>query len=188
MNEISPLELRIAAKLKARRESQGLTLDQLSDRTGVSRAMISRIERQESSPTAGLLSRLCDGLDITISSLVADLETRHAALVKAETQPRWSDPATGFERRALTSFAGGAKVEIIHGMLPVGARIDYSAITRLFIDQHIVGLSGHLTFIEAERRYEVGPGDCLHCLLDRPHSFINEGAGPCCYLVILTKP
>ncbi|MEK9970656.1 MAG: helix-turn-helix transcriptional regulator, partial [Ferrovibrio sp.] len=57
--------------MKARREEQGLSLADLAERSGVSKAMISRIERREASPTAALLGRLCAGLDITLSGLMA---------------------------------------------------------------------------------------------------------------------
>ena len=49
----------ISEKLRRLRADAGLTLDELAARSGVSRAMISRIERAEASPTAGLLARLC---------------------------------------------------------------------------------------------------------------------------------
>ena len=48
----------LGQRLKAARQRHGLTLDALAERSGVSRAMISRVERGESSPTAALLVRL----------------------------------------------------------------------------------------------------------------------------------
>src|SRR4051794_37641253 len=119
------IEERIAARLRARREQLGLTLDELAGRSDVSRAMISRIERRESSPTAALLGRLCAGLGITLSSLMAAIEVEPSALLKAKDQPTWHDRATGFERRAVSPVATGSPVELVHGTLPPGARIDY---------------------------------------------------------------
>ncbi len=52
------VEQRIAARLKHLRAQRGLTLDELAAQSGVSRSMISLIERAESSPTANVLDRL----------------------------------------------------------------------------------------------------------------------------------
>ena len=64
----SQVDATIAERLKGLRGLRALTLDELAGRSGVSRAMISRIERGEASPTAQLLSRLCAALDVTLSA------------------------------------------------------------------------------------------------------------------------
>jgi transcriptional regulator with XRE-family HTH domain len=187
MPEMDPVEERIARRLKARREELALTLDALAERAQVSRAMISRIERRESSPTAAVLGRLCAGLGITLSNLMAGIEGTTSALLKARDQPAWRDPASGFQRRALTPAATGSPVEIVHGTLPPGARIEYPALSPPTYDQHLVGLTGTLTFASGTTPYRVSAGDCLHCALDLPHSFANEGSRPCSYLVVIAR-
>ena len=64
MESIDQFEKHVAERLKRLRLERGLTLDQLADLSGVSRAMISRIERSEASPTAALLARLCSALGV----------------------------------------------------------------------------------------------------------------------------
>ena len=66
-------ERTVIAKQRLRVE-RGLTLDQLADLSGVSRAMISRIERSEASPTAALLARLCSALGVSLSVFFASTE------------------------------------------------------------------------------------------------------------------
>ena len=63
-NESDPLESAIGERLRQLRIARNQTLDDLAGASGVSRAMISRIERGEASPTAQLLSRLCAALDL----------------------------------------------------------------------------------------------------------------------------
>ena len=70
-NETDPLESAIGERLRLLRTARNLTLDDLASASGVSRAMISRIERGEASPTAQLLSRLCAALDLTLSAFFA---------------------------------------------------------------------------------------------------------------------
>lgn len=188
MNENdADIEGRIAGRLKDQRTRLGLTLEQVAERTGVSRAMISRIERKEASPTAALLGRLCAGLGITLSSLMAQIEDRNLALLPREAQPFWRDPETGFERRAVSPMGTGSPTEIVHGRLPAGARIAYPALPADAYDQHILGESGVLVFTSGSERFEIGPGDCLHCALDQPHAFANETSAACEYLVILSR-
>jgi transcriptional regulator with XRE-family HTH domain len=186
-NSVDPIENRIALRLKECREDLGLTLDQLAARSGVSRAMISRIERRESSPTAAILGRLCAGLNITLSSLMAQIEDRSLVLLHHDAQPRWRDPETGFTRRAVSPAGTGSPVEIVRGDLPAGARISYPALPAHAYDQHILGIAGKLTFTSGHESFVIGPEDCLHCALDQPHAFVNETGRPCSYLVILSK-
>jgi transcriptional regulator with XRE-family HTH domain len=59
----------IGRRIAQRRAALGQTLDQVASRTGVSRAMISRIERGEVDASAVILDRLCGGLHISLSTL-----------------------------------------------------------------------------------------------------------------------
>jgi len=65
------LEAAIGARIRKLRLEKGLTLDDLATSSGVSRAMISRIERAEASPTASLLARVCAALGLSLSTFFA---------------------------------------------------------------------------------------------------------------------
>src|SRR5258708_26997927 len=91
------LDIRIGARIRAERERRGWSLTDLSERAGVSRAMINKVERGQSSPTASLLGRLSGAFGLTLSTLLARAEgTRNGRLVHAADQPTWRDPATGY--------------------------------------------------------------------------------------------
>jgi len=97
------LDSRIAARIHAERSTRSWSLEELAERSGVSRAMISKVERGESSPTAALLGRLSSAFGLTLSQLLARAEQGTQRLLNREAeQERWRDPETGFERRALT--------------------------------------------------------------------------------------
>ena len=76
----------LGQRLKAARQRHGLTLDALAERSGVSRAMISRIERGESSPTAALLVRLGSGLGLSLSALLEE-GAGSGPLARRDAQP-----------------------------------------------------------------------------------------------------
>ena len=72
MNTIEDnLNQRISARIRIERESRGWSLNDLAERAGASRAMIHKIERGESSPTASMLGRLSGAFGISMSTLIA---------------------------------------------------------------------------------------------------------------------
>ena len=73
--------------LRGLRSDRGLTLDGLSERTGVSRSMISLIERGESSPTAAVLDKLAAGLGVTLASLFAEKDSQSASPLARRAEP-----------------------------------------------------------------------------------------------------
>ncbi len=66
------MESTLPHRIKAGRSARGWTLDQFAAASGVSRAMISKIERGEVSPTAAILARLAAGLGVSLASLFAE--------------------------------------------------------------------------------------------------------------------
>lgn len=183
--ESDGLEARIAARLRERREALELSLDALAARSGVSRAMISRVERGESSPTAGLLGKLCNGLGLTLSGLMAEAEPAPHAVRRAAEQPRWQDPETGYVRRMVSPPATGSAVEVVAVELPRGARVAYDPSARLAYDQHVLLMEGRLRLAIGGEPVELHPGDCAHMTLDAGLAFENPGRITARYLVIV---
>lgn len=179
------MERRIAEGIKKRREQLGISANDLADRSGVSRAMISKIERLEVSPTAALLGRVCNGLGITLSSLIASAEVVVSApIARAAEQPVWRDPDTGLLRTMISPRNTDSCVEIVQVELPPGAQVHYEAVRNAY-DQHLVILQGKLTLREGDEDIVLSAGDCMHSRVDVAHTFANRGRGPCKYLVII---
>jgi len=179
---------RLAARLKAERESRGWAIAELAARSGVSRAMISRVERAEASPTAALLGRLSGAFGLTVSTLLARAEGGEGgALHRAADQMLWRDPATGYLRRALTP--PGAEPELVHVELPPGARVDYPAASYALLRGQCVWLiEGALAFHEGGRIHRLAPGDCLALGPPADCAFVNPSPDrPCRYLVALAR-
>src|SRR6476660_6075931 len=99
------LNRRIAARFKELRAARGLSLDALAGKSGVSRSMISLIERGESSPTAAVLEKLAVGLNVALASLFdapTAAQSLSGPLARREEQPQWKDPASGYVRRSVS--------------------------------------------------------------------------------------
>ncbi|MBA2473103.1 MAG: helix-turn-helix transcriptional regulator, partial [Pseudonocardiales bacterium] len=98
--------------------------------------MIGKVERGEAQPTAALLGRLSGALGMTLSELVARAEGDDRRLVRAADQPTWTDPDTGYRRRAVSPASGGP-LELVEVDLPAGTEVSYPADAYAFIHQQI---------------------------------------------------
>src|SRR5437588_10106724 len=117
------INTRIAYKVRDLRAERDLSLDALAGRSGVSRSMISLIERGESSPTANVLDRLAAGLGVTMASLFDQSPKAEASpLARRADQPSWTDPETGYIRRNLSPPGFPSPIDLVEVVLPVGAR------------------------------------------------------------------
>ena len=180
------LESRLAHRVKAERENRGWSLSDLAERSGVSKAMISKIERGEVSPTAALLGHLSGAFGLTLSTLLMRAEGAMFRLARANEQPVWQDPATGFQRTAL-SPAGSSVIELVRCELPPGAAIAYPAAAYAFIHQQIWVLKGTLHFIEGAEIHELHRGDCLQLGSPVDCRFENRQQRVCMYLVVVAR-
>jgi transcriptional regulator with XRE-family HTH domain len=175
--------LRSAANVRV---AHGLSTSALAERSGVSRAMIAKIERAEVQPTAALLGRLSAVLGMTLSELIARAEHVDRRLARAAEQPSWTDPQSGYRRRALSPVSGGP-LELVEVELPAGAEVSYPTDAYVFIHQQIWVLDGRLRFCEGDIAHELEQGDCLQLGPPAPCRFINPTRRPCRYLVALTR-
>jgi transcriptional regulator with XRE-family HTH domain len=164
-----------------------MTLDGLAERTGVSRSMISLIERGESSPTAAILDKLAAGLGVTLASLFAGQESAAASpLSRREDQPLWRDPESGYTRRNLSAPGFPSLIELVEVLLPPGARVAYDTGHRAAtVHQQIWIVEGAVALTLGEETYRLGTGDCLSMRLDRPILFRNLSDAPARYVVAL---
>jgi transcriptional regulator with XRE-family HTH domain len=180
--------LRLAERLATLRQARGLSLDDLATETGISRATLSRIERAEVSPTAAQLNRLCAAHGWTLSRLMAAAEGEAPALVRAADQPRWTDPATGFRRRAASPPGPGLRMELVEGELPAGAVIAYDTPPVPGMEQHILVMSGTLDFADGTKGWSLKAGECLRVKLHGPTRFHATGPSPARYLIAICLP
>ncbi len=183
--DLNTLDRAIGERIKALRGARGLTLEALAEKAGVSRAMLSRIERGESNPTAQLLGRVCAGLDVTLSALFAETEQAASPLARRADQVVWRDPASGYVRRAVTPPNSGAAADIVDVEFPAGASVTMESSRTPPMDQQIVLLAGRMELTVGDVTHRLEPGDCLHMRLGQPIGFRNPEAKPAHYLVVV---
>jgi len=193
-------------RLRAERHARGWTIERLAAASGVSRAMISKIERGESSPTAVVLGKLSAALELSVSELLAPgpppaapagnaaagrepppgtTPPRGGVVRRAGGTPEWRDPDTGYVRRQVSTPRFPAAVTEV--TLPPGARVPYPAGAYAFIAQLVWVLSGQLTLRDGPAEHVLGAGDAFELGEPRPREFRNDGAADCRYVVVVTR-
>lgn len=184
MNTIEDsINQRIGARIRIERESRGWSLTELAERAGVSRAMIHKIERGESSPTATLLGRLSGAFGISMSMLIARAEMQEGKLLRFADQPVWHDPQSHYLRRHV-SPRSDLPIDLVQIELPAGSDIPMPASSYVQARQLIWLQQGELVFVEGDVRHEMQAGDSLELGPPNDCRFINETAQPCVYLVV----
>jgi transcriptional regulator with XRE-family HTH domain len=177
---------RIARRLRLERDARGWSLADLAERSGVSKATISKIEREEMSPTAVLLVRLAAAFDLTLAGLLLRAEGERGRLSRAADQSVWRDPDTGYLRRQVFSRPDHP-LEIAQIELPPRQRVAFPAASYAHIRQVVWVQAGELVIIEGGERHVLGAGDCLG--LGPPSEVVlaNETAASCRYVVLLAR-
>lgn len=177
---------RIAARLRIEREARNWSLAELAGQSGVSKAMISKIERGESSPTTNVLGRLCGAFGLTLSTFLTRAEGQSGRLIRASEQPSWTDPKTGSVRRLISPSAGGP-IEIVSVDLPAGSEVAFPASIYAVFHQIVLVLDGELSLVEGDSSHVLSEGDCLELGPPSACIFQNKTKTPCRYLVAASR-
>lgn len=183
---VDNLGRRLAQRIRLERDGRGWSLAELAERSGVSKATISKIERAEVSPTAVVLVRLASAFDLTLAGLLLRAEGAGERLSRAAGQPVWRDPETGYVRRQVFSRPDHP-VELVRVELPARQRVTLPASSYAHIRQLVWVQSGSLVITEGSERHALAAGDCLGFGLPAETTFANETNATCTYVVALAR-
>ena len=188
----SSLHERIAARVQELRSTQRLSLDALASKSGVSRSMLSLIERAESSPTAVVLEKLAAGLGVTLASLFdatgAEDHLRISPLARRAEQAEWQDPASGYVRRNVSPAGVHQPMHIVEVHFPPGGRVAFEKAAReARVFQQVWLLKGTMEITLGREQHRLAEGDCLAMQLDRPVIFHNPTKKPARYAVVIAS-
>jgi transcriptional regulator with XRE-family HTH domain len=176
---------RLGERIRALRRERGLTLEVLAGRSGVSRAMISKLERGEKNPTLVVAAKVAEGLGVSLSQLVGVEERREVVVVPRERRMVVRDPETGFERQLLSPSFGGRGIEFIKNVVPGGSSSGEFPPHRRGVEEYVVVERGRLRAILGGEEYLLEEGDALYFEADVPHRFDNAGEEVCSYYLVI---
>lgn len=184
----SDLNQRIAGRVRELRAASELSLDALASKSGVSRSMISLIERGESSPTAVVLEKLASGLGVVLASLFDAPPAAPSPLARHAEQSCWRDPASGYVRRNVSPAGTRQPMRIVEVRFPPGAWVAFENARRAPpLHQQVWVLEGVMLITLGAESYQLQIGDCLAMQLDQPTMFHNPTRKPARYAVVIAS-
>ena len=169
----------LGAALKQERKRQGLNLSQLSERSGVSRSMLSEIERGNANPTFTSLWNITQALGVTIDELTSRCRHRPLDFIEALTglqTPKMVSEDGGCELRALNPLSTATEFEWYELRFQPGAAL-HSQPHALGTVEHLSLVQGALTVrLNHQLQQRIDHQGTLRYPADVPHSISNEGA------------
>jgi transcriptional regulator with XRE-family HTH domain len=186
----SDVNQRIAERVRELRAAHVLSLDALASKSGVSRSMISLIERGESSPTAVVLEKLAAGLNVPMAALfdapAARVRALSGPIARRDDQPQWQDPASGYLRRNVSPPGVPQPMQLVEVYFPPGRRVAFEAGARdMRVHQQVWILEGTMDITLGAERHRLREGDCLAMEVDLPTMFHNPTRKPARYVVVV---
>ncbi len=179
----------VGPRVRALREAMGLSLRELALRCGVSSAMLSQVERGETSPTLQVAARIASGLELRLSQLLRLDESGSVTIVRAGERRVGGNARRGHRAEVLTPPIPGQRAELsLHTLAPgavTGGSEDPpmhepgSRETALVTEGEIVLLCDGLP-------YPLAAGDCVTFDADLPHHFENPGPAEARLLAIVS--
>jgi len=180
------LAARVANTLREERRRRDMSLDQLAQRTGVSRAGLSQIETCKTNPSIGVLWKIASGLGIPFADLIGSSPHAVSVLRRIDAQVLRSTDHK-FESRPLMPAAGANQVEVYELRLTARARHESEAHgpgTR----ELVIVLSGALRMTVGEHSEELGPGDSMLFNANAPHVYENPAGSEARYHDVIIYP
>ena len=172
----APSVAAVGGRVRALRESMGLSLRDLAQRSGVSAPMLSQVERGEASPTLAIATRIAGGLDLTLSQLLRLDEGRHLVITRrgeGRTRRR-----SGHLVEELSPGLPGQRAEVsLHTLEPGAATggADDPPIHAPGSRETLHVESGAVVLWIDGERHELGEGDSATFDADLPHHVENPG-------------
>jgi transcriptional regulator with XRE-family HTH domain len=174
----------LGQRLRLVRVARALSLDALAARSGVSRSMLSAVERGTKAPTVLVLDAIATSLGTSLARLLGDERAARVVLLRHAEQSVAVDPA-GWERRILSPVLPGVEFEFMRTTL--GPRVDagvfspHAAGSR----EYVAVEHGELLLTLDATPYRLPAGDSIYYAGDCAHAFANPGDEPCIYYLAM---
>ena len=163
-------------RLKKARQTQGLSLDAVAKLSGVSRSMVSQIERGESSPTIATLWNLTRAVQVDFAGLLDD--TTAAAeieVIRSADAPTIESRGSGCVIRILSAPEQAGAHEVYELSFSPNGALDSQAHRRGAYEQLTV-TEGRIEVTSGDNACQLEPGDTARYAADVPHAIRASGA------------
>ena len=172
----------VGRHVRAERARLAWTLEELAARSGVSKGMLVQVEQARCNPSIATVCRLADALGVSVASLVEAPEVPTTRIVRGEEGvPLWS-ASQGSLAKLMVGSGTSDQVELWDVSMAGGDAMVSEAHPQDTRELLLV-VEGELTMELDGTSHQVGPGDAIAFLGDRPHTYRNAGDGPLRYVL-----
>ena len=180
---------KVGATLQTLRQAQGLSLDELSRRAGVSKSMLSQIERNQANPTVAVVWRLANALRVELSELLGGEKVSAPAIetVAAHATPSLSSPDGLCKLRILGPIDLAGQFEWYELRVEPGGALE-SAAHEPGSREHLSVLSGSLEVSALGVSQKLKVGETARYAVDAPHAIRNTSKHPAVGLLVVIHP
>jgi len=178
----------VGSRVKRLRTEAGLTLEEFAEQSGVSRAMLSKVERGEKSPTLAIIVRIAKGLNVSMSTLMgAEPDPAQVVVIRKANRLAFKDPETGFERHNLSPTHLDNDLEFLLHRIPSGESSGELPPYRVPTEKYLIVHEGQLTVQSGDAHYVLETGDSFYFDVRDTYRFINAGKTPCAYYLVIRR-
>jgi transcriptional regulator with XRE-family HTH domain len=176
----------LGRRVREERRRRGLTLQQLAAASGVSRSMLSEVERDSRMPTVVVLDRIATGLGSSIARLLSDERPpRTSITVLRHDEQDVARDAAGWERRVLSPVLPGVEFEFMRTTIGPGVDAGVFLPHGPGSREYVAVEAGVLRLTLDGEPLELRAGDSVFYEGDRDHAFANPGTDPCVYYLAM---
>ena len=177
---------RVGLALAALRQTQGLSLDELSRRAGVSKSMLSQIERNQANPTVAVVWRLANALRVELAELLGGERSAEPVItmVPAHATPTLASPDGLCKLRILGPIELAGQFEWYELTVQPGGTLD-SAAHEPGSREHLSVLSGSLDVYSNDTHQKLRAGETARYAVDGPHKIHNAGKAVASALLVV---
>lgn len=176
----------VESLIRIRREKK-MSLQDVADACGVSKSMLSKIEREEKNPTLQLAAQIAEGLGATLSAMLGEQERQAVAIIRPEDRIVYRDEASGFERHLLSPAFMTKGIEFLLNVAPRGQESGWFPPHRKGVREYLVVAQGSLRVELGDSAYVLDQGCSFYFEADVRHRFINTGDGDCRYYLVISS-
>lgn len=175
----------VGKNLKRLRTERGLSLEKLSQSSGVSRAMLGQVELGQSAPTINVLWKMARALDVPFSALIANSATSGVKVMRTGAAKRLMSSDGSFQSRALFPFDEPRRVEFYELRLSAKGVEKAEAHAPGTIENLVVA-KGEVEIVLGTESHQLDTGDAILFEADRPHVYRNAGTGEAVLYLVMT--
>jgi transcriptional regulator with XRE-family HTH domain len=174
----------LGERIRLERLRRKLSLEVLAARAGVSRSMLSDVERGEKVPSVLVLDRIATGLDTSIARLLGEERSSSVIVLRRDEQDVAVDPA-GWERRILSPVLPGVEFELMRTRINPGVDAGVFSPHAPGSREWVAIERGTLRLTINGTPYTLHVGDSIYYDGDCRHGFANPGDEPCVYYLAM---